>query len=530
MSHRPAQAARPAGPAGPAHPGGPERIQTGWPGRAVDRLVQTFAPRTALRRTQARAALGDGYEISRSSRTRRRQAFRGGPADVHQDERTLFQLREMCRAGDRQSCLLHGIIDRSVDNVLGPTFEWQPCTDDPGWNKDARAYIEGRAGLSADIRRKMDLRALACAWYRAQLTDGDILIVHSDDGLVTYEADQLVTPRQGEASAGAGKKIVNGVEVDPRTGRDLAYHVARREYKGYVGGGAWSRGTTRVPAAEALLVARFQRTSQTRGVPALAPGLMRHEHLEAYLDSEQIAAEIASHVVYMITRSDPAFFVNPDTGELHDWVYNAPAETGDATSRQFEESAPGQIIQGVLGDKLDVLQPNRPGQTFEPYLRSTIRLIGAAVGMPLELVLLDLSQTNYSSARAALLQAYRTFRCWQHFLVRAALGPIYQRWIGQAIVDGDLGLRDDAFAVKWLMPTWAWIDPLKEVLAKERAVAAGFDCITDTIEEERETLEGFVVKRRRELDLFRLNGIPTSTAPENLVAAVLAGDGKEGAL
>ena len=490
------------------------RIQTGTAGRVVDRLVQTLAPRAALKRARARAALGDGYEISRSSRTRRRRSFRGGPADVHQDTHTLFQLREMCRAGDRQSCLLHGIIDRSVENVLGPTFEWQPATTDEDWNKDARQYVDQRAGLQADVRRKMEFRSLARAWYRAQLTDGDCLIVISDEGLVTYEADQLVTPRDGTTGE---RKVVNGVEVDPATGRDRAYHVARREYKGFVGGGDWSRNTTRIPAEEGLLVARCQRVSQTRGVPALAPGLMRHEHLEGYLDSEQIAAQVASHVVYMITRADPAFFVDPDTGEMYDWVYDNTSEVhGDETTRQFEKSEPGQIIQGLLGDKLDVLQPDRPGRTFEPYLRATIRLIGAAVGMPLELVLLDLSQTNYSSARAALLQAYRTFMCWQQFLVRYALAPIYERWIGQGIVEGDLPLREDAFKATWLMPRWAWIDPLKEVMAKEKAIAGGWDTITDAVEDERQTIEGHVKKRRKELDLFRKAGVPTSTAPDNL--------------
>ena len=488
-------------------------IQTGLLGRATDYAVQIVAPQRAARRRAARMALGDGFDVTRTSRRRRRQSFRGGPADTHQDTHTLFHLRELCRAGDRQSPLLHGILDRAVENILGPTFEWQPMTADEGWNRAAHAYTNLRAGPSADIRRMMDLRALAQIWLRSCFTDGDTLVGFTDDGLVTYEADQLVSPGKGQAGE---KAIINGIEVNRRTGRPVAYHVADRKWRGLYSGASWARDTHRIPAAEALLIGSYQRTSQTRAVPALAPALATWDHLDGYLESEQIAAQVASHVVYMIQRANPAFFVDPGTGALYDWVYDGVSDADGDTSRQFEKSEPGMILQGLLGDELKVIQADRPGRTFEPYLRVIIRLIGASVGMPLELVLLDLSQTNYSSARAALLQAYRTFRCWQHLVVRTALQPWYERDIGQGIVDGALTLRDDAFNVRWFMPRWGWIDPYKEVLAKERAVAAGFDCLTDTIEEERQTLETFVQRRQHELDALRTAGIPTTTAPDNL--------------
>ncbi|HUX15408.1 MAG TPA: phage portal protein, partial [Phycisphaerae bacterium] len=199
---------------------------------------------------------------------------------------------------------------------------------------------------------------------------------------------------------------------------------------------------------------------------------------------------------------------------LRDWVTTETAP--DGSEQQLVKSEPGGIITGALGDELQMFHPARPGQTFQPYVTTAIRLIGAGMGMPLELVLLDFSQTNYSSARAALLQSYRTFMTWQEFAVDDILNPVYQRWIGQGIVDGDLPLREDAFAVQWLLPKWAWIDPLKEVLAAEKATAMGIDTLTQHIAQERQTLGDYIRIRKRELEAYRTAGIPTTTAPENL--------------
>ncbi len=488
-------------------------------GRATDTVIREIFPGWASRRRSARVsmALADGYDVTRRGRGRRNTVHTGGSADRHLDTQTLFKVREITRAADRNSPLLHGIIERWTDNVVGPDFGFEPTTEDDKLNDDIAAYVQSRMGKMCDIRRKFNFGRLVRTWTRSLATDGDILPVFTEDGLATYEADQLVSPRDRQSVA--DRKIVNGVHVDPATWRDLGYYVAGRSYQGYYSGSDWTKDTTYIPADKAMLPANLHRVSQTRGVPILASALGVFERTDGYLESEQIAAQTASNLVYFIKRADPRFWVD-ENGNLPNWVVTETA--ADGTEQQLIKSEPGQIVTGDVGDQLELLNHQRPGETFEPYVTTMLRLIGAGIGMPLELVLLDFSKTNYSSARAALLQAYRTFMCWQKFVVDEMLNQVYQRWIGQAITDKELPLRGDMFNVHWLMPRWAWIDPLKEVLAADKAVGMGIDCLADHIETERQTLAGYVRRRKRELKAFAEAGIPTTTVTKGEVPSMPA--------
>jgi len=492
-----------------------KKARPGFVGWMLDGAIGEIAPGWGRRRKAARLAmaLGDGFAVTRGGRNRGHYGHSGGPADKHLDERTLFDLRELCRGADRQSPLIHGIVDRWIDNVVGPRIKFEPLSTDAGYNEAAKDYITERMGRGADIRQRTDFGGLLRIWLRAIATDGDVLVVHTDAGIATYEADQLISPRGGGVK---DKTIVNGVEVEPSTGRHAGYYVGKREYKGFYAGASWAKDATRIDARDCEFLTNTQRASQTRGVPILSSGMGMYEYLDGYLEAEQIAAAVASHLTYFIKRNNHEFMLDAE-GNLRSEFTSETAS--DGTEQQMLKSEAGAILVGEPGDELDMHNPTRPGEQFEPYITTCLRMIGAGLGIPLELVLLDFSKTNYSSARAALLQAYRTFMCWQEFVIGNILWPCYVRWIGEGMADGKLPLRDDGFRVKWLMPRWAWIDPLKEIVAAEKAVAMGVDTLGDYIEREGQTVPDLVQRRGRELKAFREAGIPTTTAPNNLPAA-----------
>jgi hypothetical protein len=101
-------------------------------------------------------------------------------------------------------------------------------------------------------------------------------------------------------------------------------------------------------------------------------------------------------------------------------------------------------------------------------LRAFLRVIGLPLGMPLELVLLDWSQTNYSSARAALEQAWVGFRAWQSILVEQFLAPVLAWQLERWVTDRKLPAPPEGLAgVKssWIAPSFPWLDQLKEAQA-----------------------------------------------------------------
>ena len=67
------------------------------------------------------------------------------------------------------------------------------------------------------------------------------------------------------------------------------------------------------------------------------------------------------------------------------------------------------------------------------FVETVLRHIGTAVGLPYEPLLKDFSKTNYSSARAALLEAWRFFRGRRHWLATNWASPVYELWLEEAI-------------------------------------------------------------------------------------------------
>ena len=112
------------------------------------------------------------------------------------------------------------------------------------------------------------------------------------------------------------------------------------------------------------------------------------------------------------------------------------------------------------GQSIEAFNPNRPGGTFEPFVNRILRALATGLNLPYEIVAKDFSQTNYSSARAALLQAYRYFRCRQQFLSTYLCQPVYEMVMEEAYLRGDVEVEnyyEQRFAynrARWIAPGW----------------------------------------------------------------------------
>jgi lambda family phage portal protein len=92
----------------------------------------------------------------------------------------------------------------------------------------------------------------------------------------------------------------------------------------------------------------------------------------------------------------------------------------------------------------------------------------------------DLTQVNYSSIRAGLLEFRRRCEAIQHgVIVHQLCRPIWSAWMEQAVLSGALKLpgyskrRREYLACKWIPQGWQWVDPQKEFNAMLTAIRAG---------------------------------------------------------
>jgi capsid protein len=123
---------------------------------------------------------------------------------------------------------------------------------------------------------------------------------------------------------------------------------------------------------------------------------------------------------------------------------------------------PGEDIKGV--------ERNIPGANFPESLRIFLRLIGLPLGMPLELILLDWTRSNYSQSRAVLEQAFANFVFWQTKMRAFFFTPLFNWKLNHWSISNAAG----RIVPEWIMPLYPWIDQLKEAQAQSLKVERGF--------------------------------------------------------
>jgi lambda family phage portal protein len=102
------------------------------------------------------------------------------------------------------------------------------------------------------------------------------------------------------------------------------------------------------------------------------------------------------------------------------------------------------------------------------------------MGITYEMLTGDLSQVNYSSIRAGLLEFRRRCEALQHgVIVHQLCRPLWRAWMDQAVLEGALSLpgysrqQRTYQSAKWIPQGWQWVDPQKEFNAIKLAIRAG---------------------------------------------------------
>ncbi|MHC4122905.1 MAG: phage portal protein [Planctomycetota bacterium] len=452
------------------------------------------------------ADVGRGFQVTQADRTRRAIAFVTGliaSADLHLDSLTLGKLREFCRMHDRRTGLFSGMLDRAIDNIFGADFDFIPRTADKEVNKIVKAYITRQMQKeNFDAPGLMDFVEGCHTTLRAIWNDGDNLWVKQANGSVmAYEADQIDTP--------ADKKdnITLGVEKTPQ-GRPVALHIKQRpnaKDSGY----ASTAGITsaRIKIQNTIWPAYRKRFGQTRGLPFIAAALSSYGRLNNYLEFESLAAEGAAMQGMKITKQ-------PDEGTLPGVTQNKDTKTS-STFDQVQKWEPFMVWDLLPGEDVDTVSAERPSDSFTPYIMMMCRIIGVAVGYPIELMLLDFSKGNFSGQRAAMQEARRSFRRWQGFCQKKICQPWYTWQIVRGIASGKLPARPDIYNVSYQWPGWAYVEPYKEanankvcILTNQKSVS---ECIRSRGLEPQEVFDEIEAERK----LFKEKGIE----PTNVIKA-----------
>lgn len=321
--------------------------------------------------------------------------------------------------------------------------------------------------------------------------------------------------------------VDDGIELGPYR-EAAAYFVAEPDpFTGRIDrfSGFFTRHPAKIGHLRPVLHGFFQREEeQTRGVSILAPAMKFFRDLSDYLDYE-LAAQIIS----------AAF---PVAIETHDAAAAAGISFDNIASRGepnwHREVRPGNVMYLNPGENIRTLDSKRPGSSFAPFVERILRAAGAAAGMPYEVVARDFSKTNYSSARAALLEAWKAFRVYQRWLEHRFCRPVWARVIEEAFLRGRIVLpagapgfysaMGDYLAADWIPPRRGHVDPVKEAqgdLLRLSACTASYADVTDG--EDPEAVFSRLARERRLIEKYglepNLSASKTKTAGGNQAEA-----------
>jgi capsid protein len=414
------------------------------------------------------------YSAARTSRFRRRRtgiAPMGSGADYHyRSEADYLRVMEYARDMDRNDCVVGQIIDRAVANEIQDGFTLSPLTGDKTLDKDlAEWWYE----VSIDAEQ-CDLAGELTAWgqeqavSRAVKVDGSILGLGTIDGPIELvEAHRLRTPTYNKKA-----NIVHGVEMNPKTRRPLRYWLTADD----VGTGPATLKLNDFRPVEARdAFGRRQvfhprlvkRPTQTRGISALAPIF----DIVGMHDDIQFAQLLQKQIV-------SCFAIFREREKDFQQMLAAGLQSGgniealpDGTEREIVGMGPGREFVGFPGEKFKLDSPHVPNTEFFPHVKLILTLIGINLGLPLVMVLMDGSETNFSGWRGAVDQARMGFRANQRRMAEQWHTPIYLWRLHRHLAE-DAALRsaanrgDVAIAHhRWNMPTWPYIQPLQDASA-----------------------------------------------------------------
>ena len=433
-------------------------------------LTRTAASWRALR-TGAGPSRRPVHEAAGSGR--RAVAWRpGNPGALATTFATGHDLRVKSRDLVRRNAWAGSAVDAFVTNCIGTGIKPQSITTDAAFREAVHAlWWDWCAEADADgVTDFYGLQALAC---RAMLEGGEcfvrLRVRRPEDGLAVPLQIQLLeaehVPLTFNTTLPSGNLVRGGIEFD-RLGRRVAYHLTR-VHPGDPAMRPRDHDLVRVPADRIAHLFRPLRPGQIRGEPWLARALVKLDELDQYDDAALVKAKVAALFTGFVVSPDPEDAVMGGDEPDEDGVVEASLEPG--TMRRLR---PGQDVRFA--------EPADAGSSYEGFFRNQLRAVATAAGVTYEQLSGDLTQVNYSSIRAGLLEFRRRCETIQHAVVVHQLcRPVWREWMSTAVLAGALeapGFAADParyLTAKWIPQGWQWVDPEKEFKAVVLAIRAG---------------------------------------------------------
>jgi len=414
------------------------------------------------------------YGMTKPSRFKRdRHGFNpaGSGADFHiRSQPEFLRMIELAREMEREDPLLRQAIRRVVNNIQTGAATPDPQTGDDEVNKilfdDWQEW--GNDPLRCHEKGTMTWRRMTNVGLGRTFIDGDYSgLPLASERIQTLEAHRMRTPESSKISRG-----VCGVESN-NEGRPIRYWITKESVDPTRP--AKVSEVTPYDAIDSDGHQQFfhvfdpERFSLSRGITRLAQVYdirgMTDDVEFAQLVKQQVAACVAYAEKWETGSERPKSSTIGDGPLEHDlW--------GDGTPRELVNMVPGKILRSYPGQSWEALNPNMPGDGYHKQISNLLTYFAVALDLPRVVLLLDASDSNFSSYRNVMLEARKTYREIQVWHVNSWHAPVW-RWRCRVLLkrnpalqrfvekNGPDGLRLLTKHV-WNPPGWDYIEPVAD--------------------------------------------------------------------
>lgn len=453
----------------------------------LDRMVAAVAPRAGVKRLLARQAFNGlsqrAYDGAAGGRRTDGWVATGASANSE-----IFAagaiLRNRMRDLVRNNPHAAKAASAWVSNIVGSGITPRAATGNVALDKRVNALFEDWSQV-CDADGRSDFHGLAALAVSGMVESGDIFarrrVRRLSDGLPVplqiqlNEADHLdETKVEGNAD---GSRTIRGIAYDP-LGKRTGYWL----YPDHPGDIAvpLSRGffSVLVPADGVIHLFKRDRVQQ-RGVPWGAPVMRALRDLDDWTNAELTRKKTEACLVGVVTGGDDA-----DQG-----VAPSVVDSNGKTIEQFE---PGLIAYARGGKDIKFNQPAATAGVSE-WLRSQLHIIAAGFRIPYELLTGDLSQVNYSSIRAGIVEFRRIVEAiqWQ-IVIPIFCQPIWD-WFTEAAYAAGL-VPQPRIPVKWSPPRFEYLNPLDDARADLMMLRMGATSLPRVVGRQGEDLDDILAE------------------------------------
>ncbi|WP_413535057.1 phage portal protein [Rahnella inusitata] len=461
-------------------------------------------------------------------------------------DRIVSRVRDMARNDGWAS----GSVTRILDNAVGANFRPIAKVDyralsmqtglkafDAKWADEYGRAVEAAwrtwandPGRYCDVERKKTVSQMLRLAFRHKLVDGDALAVlqyrtdRLGHGRARYattiqiiDPDRLSNPQQVFDML----NIRGGVEIDD-DGVPVAYHIRKAHMGDWWSAEktmTWERVRRETAWGRPIVVHDFDgdRAAQHRGSSIFTPIVQRLKMLIKY-DEVELEASILNAVfgAYVTSPYDPRLF---EDGLRDDVLDYQDMRTDFHNDNRLSLQSGARIPILAPGENITSVNATRPVSNFVAFESAALRNCAAALGISTQQLTQDWSDVNYSSARSAMLEAWKTLTRRRDDFASGFAQPIFSSFIEELHDLGEVPLPAGApefLAAKaaycraqWMGPGRGWVDPV----AEKKGAILGMDSGMSTLEMEvsenvGEDWEELLDQRAREVEAFKDRGLP----------------------